>query len=53
MLFALGAASTALGAIQSLASSVASSTQSSGFELPGAAQASTTSTGTTGFTGGG
>jgi hypothetical protein len=54
MLFALGAVSTAFGAVQSLASAATSSTQSSsGFEIPGAAQASPNSAGTTGFTGGG
>ena len=55
MLFALGAASTAASAIQSLASSATTSASSTGFDLSSLLQTSTgsSSSGTTGFTGGG
>ena len=56
MMFALGAASSALNAISSLTSSGPSSTQATGFgenpfQLPGSAPASASSATTTGFTG--
>ena len=55
MLFALGAASTAASAIQSLTSSATTSAPSTGFDLSSLLQPSTgsSSSGTTGFTGGG
>jgi hypothetical protein len=56
MMFALGAASSALNAINSLTSSGPSSTQATGFgenpfQLPGSAPSAASSTTTTGFTG--
>jgi EF-hand domain pair len=57
MMFALGAASTALDAINSLTSSSSTSTQSTGFgenpfQLPGSTPASASPAATTGFSGG-